>query len=395
MQIRLLFVLLFIPLLKIEAQLSSFDYNVYAKYLFSSTRFPDTPERYSDHLIHSRLNTRWYATESLTAAIELRFRASYGEIVENTPNFSELIKTPRDWVKLDAVLWETDKSLGYLEVDRFWLDWVKDDLQVTIGRQRIAWGTCWVWNPTDLFNPLNVLDFDYEELPGVDAVRGQYYTGAVTKVETGYKPAKEKKNTILAGLWSNNYLNYDLNLIAGMRDERWIVGGSWAGDIYSAGFRGELTVSEAPNRTYTNPVYEEFGETSLSSTDKPILTLALSADYTFPNTFYIHTEMLYNNNGRTENIFLFTNEALSLGMLSAARWSIYQELAYDITPLLRGILFGIFNPDDGSYVIVPSFAYSLVTNLDILLIAQVFEGDPLTEFGEFGNSYYLRLKFSF
>ena len=395
MQLKIFLLLLLIPLIKIEAQLSSFDYNGYAKYLFSSTRFPDTPERYSEHLIHGRLNSRRYATESLTAALELRFRAFYGETVENIQDFSELIKTPRDWVRLDAVLWETEKSVGYLEVDRLWLDWVKDNLQVTIGRQRIAWGTCWVWNPTDLFNPLDVLDFDYEELPGVDAIRAQYYTGAVTKVEAGYKPAKEKKDAILAGLWSNNYLNYDLNLIAGMRDERWVVGGSWAGDIYSAGFRGELTVSEAPNRSYTNPVYKEFDETSLSSTDKPILTLALSADYTFPNTFYIHTEMLYNNNGKTENTFLFTNEALGLGMLSAARWSIYQEFAYDITPLIRGSLFGIFNPDDGSYVIVPSATYSLFTNFDLLFIAQIFEGDALTEFGEFGTSFYFRMKFSF
>ncbi|MGB5894646.1 MAG: hypothetical protein WBG58_10740 [Ignavibacteriaceae bacterium] len=395
MQLKIFFLLLFIPLIKIEAQLSSFDYNGYAKYLFSSARFPDTPERYSDHLLHARLNTKWYATESLTAALELRFRAFYGETVENIPNFSELIKTPRDWVRLDAILWETEKSLGYLEVDRLWLDWVKDNLQVTIGRQRIAWGTCWVWNPTDLFNPLDVLDFDYEELPGVDAIRVQYYTGAVTKVDAGYKPAKEKKNTILAGLWSINSFNYDFNFIGGMRDERWVFGGSWAGDIYSAGFRGELTLSEAPNRSYTNPVYEEFGETSLSSTNKPIITLALSADYTFPNTFYIHTEMLYNNNGRTENTFLFTNEALSLGMLSAARWSIYQEFAYDITPLFRGDLFGIFNPDDGSYVIVPSATYSLFTNFDLLFIAQIFEGDPLTEFGEFGTSFYFRMKFSF
>ena len=82
-------------------------------------------------------------------------------------------------------------------------------------------------------------------------------------------------------------------------------------------------------------------------------------------------------------------------MLSAARWSIYQEFSYDITALLRGSLFGIFNPDDGSYVIVPSAAYSIVTNLDLLLIAQVFEGDTQTEFGEYGTSFFFRLKYSF
>lgn len=394
---RIKIVLLFITVftLSVKAQLSPFDYNGYAKYLFSSTRFPDTPERYSDHLIHLRLNTKWYATDALTAALELRFRGYYGETVENTAHFIDLIKTPRDWVNLDAVLWNKKKTVGYLEVDRFWLDWVKNNFELTLGRQRIAWGTALVWNPTDLFNPLSVLDFDYEERPAVDAVRMQYYTGPVTKVDLAFKPAREKRNVILAGLWSMNAFNYDFNLIAGMRDERWVFGGSWAGDILTGGFRGEVTVSKAPGGNYTNPVYEILGESSLSSFNKPIVAVALSGDYTFPNSFYVHTELLYNNNGKTKNTFIFFKEATGLGMLSAARWSIYQEFSFNVTPLIRSSLFGIFNPDDKSYVIVPFVTYSVATNWDLLLIAQIFEGNPLTEFGEFGTSFYLRMKFSF
>jgi hypothetical protein len=390
-----LLLLVFLSTVEIHSQLSSFDYNGYAKYMFSSTKFPDATERYSDHLLHARLNTRWYPTSSLTGAVEFRFRAFYGETVENFPRFVDFIKTPRDWVDLDAVLWETNSSVGYLELDRLWLDWVNEDLDVTIGRQRIAWGTAWVWNPTDLFNPLDILDFDYEERPATDGLRLQYYTGAVTKVEFSYKPAKDPYNQILAGLWSINKWDYDFNLIGGMRFKRWLAGFSWAGDILDAGFRGEVLVSQAPSQPDTNRIYQLIGEPSLSSFDKPLISMVLSADYTFPNTFYIHTEILYNNNGKSANTFLFLPEAYSLGMLTAARWSVYQEFSYDITPLLRGSLFGIFNPNDGSYAIVPSFTYSLITNLDLLFIGQFFEGDPLTEFGEYGSSFYLRFKYSF
>ena len=395
MRVNILILVLFVSVINVFAQLSSFDYTGYAKYLFSSAKYPGANDRFSDHLAHLRLNTRWYPTNEITGALELRFRAYYGESVEKTLGFSDLIKTDRDWVKLDAVLWDKNKTVGYLEVDRLWFDWTKDDFELTLGRQRIAWGTAWVWNPTDLFNPLNVLDFDYEELPAVDAIRVQYYTGAVTKVEGGYKPAKERKNSILAGKWSINSFDYDFNFLAGMRDNRWIVGGSWAGDILEAGFRGEVTVSGAPNRVDTFSVYQSYNQSSLSSYSNPLITFALSADYTFPNTFYIHTELLYNNNGKTNNSFLYANEALALGMLSASRWSIYHEFAYDITPLMRGMLFGIFNPNDGSYVIVPTVTYSVITNLDLMVLAQVFDGDPLTEFGEYGTSFYLRLKFSY
>jgi hypothetical protein len=375
--------------------LSPFEYNGYAKYLFSSSKIPRIDDRLNDHLLHFRFNSKWYATNEITSALEFRFRAFYGCSVEKIPFYKDLLKTPRDFVQLDAFLWESENSLGYLEVDRLWFDYYKNDLQVTLGRQRVAWGTAWVWNPTDLFNPLNILDFDYEERPATDAIRVQYYTGAVSKVDVTYKPAKDPNSQILAGLVSYNNWNYDFNLIAGMRFKRWLAGFSWVGDILDAGFRGEVLLSQAPSKPDTNTILKQINESLISSWNKPMLSFSLSGDYTFPNTFYIHTEILFNNNGKTSNTFLFQEDALKLGMLSAARWSVYQEFAYEITPLLRGTLFGIFNPTDKSFVVVPSFSYSIITNLDFYIIGLIFEGDPLTEFGEYGTSVYLRLKYSF
>ena len=376
------------------AQLSSFDYNGYAKYLFSSTEIPEIDDRLYDHLLHLRLNTRYYATQNLTAGLELRFRTFYGESAYKIPNYRELIQTERDFVELDFYLWETKYSIGYLEVDRLFLDFVKDDFQVTVGRQRISWGTCWVWNPTDLFNPLEVLDFDYEERPATDAIRVQYYTGPVTKIEVSYKPANNPYDQILAGLFSLNKWDYDFNFIGGMKYKRWLAGFSWAGDIYGAGFRGEVLVSQSPDSTDSIFPYQQYPQLNISS-DKPISSLAISGDYTFPNTFYIHTELLYNNIGVTANTLLYQPEASSLGLLTAARWSIFQEFAYDITPLLRGTLFGIYNPNDKSYVIVPSLSYSVITNLDLYFVAFFFEGAPLTEYGEYGTTIYARIKYSF
>ena len=394
MKTKLIIILLFTVKISF-AQLSAFDYNGYAKYLFSTSKIPRIDDRLNDNLIHLRLNTKLYANENLTAALELRFRAFYGESVEKIPNYKQLIQTQHDFAELNVILWDSDKSLGYIEADRLWINYHSGNLDATVGRQRIAWGTCWVWNPTDLFNPQNVLNFDYEELPATDALRAQYYTGAVTKFDVTYKPAKDANNQIIAGLWSLSEWDYDINLIAGMRFKRWLTGFSWAGDILDAGFRGEVLVTQAPDEPDTNSLYQQIGESSLSSWDKPIVSVALSGDYTFPNTFYIHTEILYNNNGKTSNTLLFQEEALGLGMLSAARWSLYQEFSYDITPLLRGTLYGIFNPDDKSFVIVPSINYSVITNLDLYLISLFFEGDTLTQYGEYGTAFYARIKFSF
>jgi len=388
----ILFLILFYPPIYL-AQNSPFDYNGYAKYLFSSTKVPGINERLYDHLLHLRLNTRYYATQNLTAAMELRFRTFYGESAYKIPNYRELIQTTHDFVELDYYLWDTKYSIGYLEIDRLYLEYVKDNIDVIVGRQRIAWGTCWVWNPTDLFNPLQVLDFDYEERPATDAIRVQYYTGPVTKVEVSYKPAQNPYDQILAGLISLNSWDYDFNFIAGMKYKRWLGGFSWAGDILGAGFRGELLISQSPDSEDVNDYYYPFPD--IIDSNDPIVSFALSGDYTFPNTFYIHTELLYNNIGVTSNTLLYQPSASSIGLLTAARWNLYQEFSYDITPLLRGTVFGIFNPNDKSYVIVPSISYSLFTNLDLYLISFLFEGEPLTQYGDYGITYYVRFKYSF
>lgn len=380
----------------VNAQLSKFSYNGYVKDLISTYKLPSSSDRFYDNLVHARLNTRWYPTQSLTAALELRFRTYYGTTVEKIPYFLNQIKSKHEFTQLDWVIWNDKKSIGYGQVDRLWLDWNYKNLEVTAGRQRIAWGTSWVWNPIDIFNALNVLDFDYEERPGVDALRIQYYTGPVSKIEFSARPGKTKKGWIAAGLWSTNAWNYDFNLIAGIRENRWLVGGGWSGDILKAGFRGEILVSQKPELLpeYKNLYYLIRG-TPLSAYDKPTLTFVLSGDYTFTNSFYIHTEILHNNNGVKKYAALYYPEAMKLGMLTPAAWSIYQEFSYDITPLIKGSIFGILNPNDKSRVLVPSVSYSIFTNWDLYLIGLFFKGDNLTEFGNYGSSIYLRVKWSF
>ena len=393
MKITLYIVLLFSVKISF-AQLSSTDYNGYVKYLFSSSKYPGIDDRFNDHLLHSRLNTKWYPAQSLTVALEFRTRIFYGEPVEKIPNYADLIKSKQGLINLDAVLWDEESSIGYVEIDRLWLDWVKDDWQITLGRQRIAWGTSWAWNPTDLFNPKAVLDFDYEELPGADAVRVQYYTGPVTKVELAVSPGRNKEDLIVAGLLSLNQWNYDFNLIAGYKEERWVVGGGWVGDILDAGFRGEVLVSQASNKIFDSIFYQLYNLDPLTK-DKPAVSFVLSGDYTFPNSFYIHTELLYNSNGTDKYATLYSQEAVELDMLTSARWSIFQEFSYLFTPLLSGGIFAIYNPDDKSYVIVPLASYSIITNLDLYLTGLLFGGDSLTEFGDLGNSLFFRLKYSF
>jgi hypothetical protein len=63
---------------------------------------------------------------------------------------------------------------AYLELYGF----LSKDLDITIGRQRIAWGTAWRLNPTDNINAYDLEDiWDFGRHLGSDAIRLKYYLG--------------------------------------------------------------------------------------------------------------------------------------------------------------------------------------------------------------------------
>ncbi len=353
----------------------------YLDYL-ATENFPPQGESLYEHLLHARLNTKWYATENLTGVLELRSRFYYGSLVRSTPGFADALKNTTGSVNLGTYLWNRTSSVGYAEVDRAYADWNQEQFEATLGRQRIAWGTNLVWNPIDLFNPLSILDFDYAERPATDALRLQYYTGAVSKIELAVKPGTVSTRAITAGQWSTNRWNYDFHILAGKRGDSWFGGAAWVGDIEGGGFRGEVLTSEIP------------GELR-NSARSTMISAALSGDYTFSNSFYLHGEGLYNSEGVTSRAALSRLRSTELGLLSPARFSVYAEAAYDLTPLVRLTLFGLVNPLDASRVIVPSVSWSALTNLDLMALAMFFEGDPLTEFGGYGTTLFLRAKWSY
>ncbi|MBN1407901.1 MAG: hypothetical protein JW956_08935 [Calditrichaceae bacterium] len=394
MKIQIL--ILLIPLI-LSAQMSQLDINGYAKYLFTSGKSPGIDKRLNDHLIHSRINMRWFPSSSITTAMEVRLRGYYGDSVEEIPSFISTIKSNYDY-ELDAEIWNKKRTIGYGEIDRLYIDYLQDDFQVTLGRQRVAWGASLVWNVIDLFNPMSILDFDYEERPGMDAVRLQYFTSELSKLEFVYKVGKNKYSRSYAGLFTVNYWDYDFFILAAMQNNRKTLGGAWSGDIKGGGFRGEFKYSEAPSkgRTTEYPILDSlFNNKNLTDYKHNIFSGVLSGDYTFSNTLYIHSEVLYNSNGKTENAGLFWYQISEASMLSPARWSLFQEFAYDITPLLRANVFIIFNPDDHSSLLAPSIKWSLMTNLELMSVLYTTSGQERTEFGNYGNSFFLRLKYSF
>ena len=83
----------------------------YAKYLFSRSSIP-LLGKLTDHAIHARLNTKWYVSKTVSAALEIRARGYAGGTVENTPDFVGLIRNDHEFSHLDATLWDASSSAG-------------------------------------------------------------------------------------------------------------------------------------------------------------------------------------------------------------------------------------------------------------------------------------------
>jgi hypothetical protein len=379
-----------------RSQTESYELGGYVKYLFTASKRPSVDVQY-DHLLHGRLNARWYPTENISAVMEVRARAFYGGTVRATPDFAHTLGQDGGFGKMRMLFWNGSSSAAYAEMDRMYINAAAGKWQFTVGRQRIAWGTNLVWNTVDLFNPQSVLDFDYEEKPPVDGVRVQYYTGDVSKVEVAVTPGWHAGHPNAGIQWTFNRWDYDIHILAGVRDMGAYGGLAWAGDIGGGGFRGEVLVSEFDDGQMANDalLYPGAPRSALRTGVGTLVSAALSGDYTFPNSFYIHTEALYSNEGITENTLINAGHATRIGLLSPARWSVFQEFSYDISPLVRGGIFAIYNPTDHSSVIFPSVTWSVLTDLDLSMLGLLFSGGSGTEYGERGAAVVARLRWAY
>ncbi len=336
---------------------------------------------YTDNLIHNRLNFKWYISNFLTTAIEVRNRFIYGEFVKYFPNYANLIDRENRWFDLSTNLVEEKSFLLHSTIDRAWIDFTAGNLQIRAGRQRINWGQNFVWNPNDIFNTYSFFDFDYEEKPGSDALRVQYYTGASSLFEAAVK-IDANEDITAAGKFQFNQWSYDFQILGGLlNSEDWTLGFGWAGDIEGAGFRGEMT--------YLHPK-ENFTDTS------GIFIASLGLDYTFKNSLMVQFEALYN--GATLDVSGFEQYyymPLSVKTISFTDYTFFASVSYPVTPLFNGSLSGMYFPSMDGFFLGPNFTFSLSDNIGLSLIAQHFRGEFTKGITQKMTLAFLRLKWSF
>lgn len=333
--------------------------------------------------IHNRLNFRWYTTNSLSFALEARNRLFFGQMIREFPDYKDIVNNDEGYLNLGMIIASGDSWFLHSAIDRAWADYSIDKWQVRVGRQRINWGVNLVWNPNDIFNTFSYFDFDYEERPGTDAVKIQYYTGVTSSAQLVYKIGRYKNETAIAGMYRFLTGSTDFQFLGGWAGKDYVFGGGWSGDIKGGGFRGEFSY---------------FLPTSKNNDSKQAFVASVSGDYTLKNSLYLHSAILFNSNGKTgdaggdRGIF---NQDLSAKMLSLGMYNLFGQISYPVTPLFSGNFTVIMNPLDQSSFLGPSLTYSIGNNWEIMVNGQLFLGGTGTEYGDYGQAVYGRIKWSF
>ena len=375
------FLFSFLSSLVAQKEVKNFQTGGYVKFLQLSTFAPDS-SLVTSQLIHNRLNFDWDFTPSLKLNWEMRNRIFYGENVKNTPNFGDQIDQYDGIVDM-AIRWVDEPSvLIHTQIDRAYLQWANDKWDIRVGRQRINWGVTLTWNPNDVFNAFNFLDFDYEERPGSDAIRVQYFSGLMSSVELAYAPGETWEESVLAGKYAFNYKNYDIQFIGGYYKEDLVTGLGWEGYIGGAGFKGESSLFIP---------MKEGNDSELS------LSTSLSIDYQFPNAIYTNIGFLYNQNPFASAQFqngLIGGE-LSPRNLFPSPWTFLVTASGQPHPLvsLGGSI--LYASELNITAFLPNISYSITENWDLdLTIQSFFLSFPQT-YQHANTSLFLRLKWSY
>jgi hypothetical protein len=334
--------------------------------------------------IKNRFDFRWYPTDALYMHIGMRNNISFGMIPQiYYPYMADIAMVDPGYFDMTRLVGKDTSYFMISNFDRAYLQYSKGKFQGTIGRQRINWGVNYVWNPNDIFNTYDYFDFDYEERPGCDAVRLQYFTSATAAVEFAIK-LNSRDEITAAGMYKFNKWNYDFQFLGGYVDEDYVLGAGWSGSIKGAGFNGEMS--------YFHPS-ENFADSS------GIFVASIGANYTFKNSLMIQLAGLFNSDGTTGpagmGATFFVSSQISAKNLTLAKYSLFGNISYPITPLVTASLASMFNPSDKSVYVGPTLDISLTDNIGFMITGQLFYGEPGTEFGDYGKLLYGRLKWNF
>ncbi|MCK5437673.1 MAG: hypothetical protein KAI90_06645 [Desulfobulbaceae bacterium] len=240
----------------------------------------------------------------------------------------------------------TNKSKIY----RAYLEYGGEKHFWVIGRQRVPFGVGRIWNPIDVFNPIDSLAVESGERTGTEALRYEYALGPLANFDITV--SRDKSAARIKG-----YLEFvDLALVgvADNDNDRDIMGWEIEGELFATGIElrseGGCFHNRVTGKRHTEFIY--------------------GVEYGFANSLTLLGEYYFNDKTRTDHL------GCTISYQPASLWSMK--------------LLKIINLDDHSSFIAPSIEYSLSDEMTISAGVFIYNGGSDDEFGLQADQFYLR-----
>ena len=354
----------------------------YVKYMNTSS-FASLDSVVTDNLIHNRINFKAFISDNFTAVLEMRNRIFYGEATRINPYLGMMLDKDMGQIDLSFVPVDENAVVMHTIFDRAYFKYISDKWEIRLGRQRINWGVNLAWNPNDLFNAYSLIDFDYQERPGADALRVQYFPGGLSSIEMAYQPGNGLDSTIAAGMWKFNKWEYDFQLLAGNYYKDLAIGAGWAGNLKNAGLKGETT--------YFHPK-EDMADTN------GVLSTSLTFDYSFKSGLYVNTSILFNSAGSdlssSGNPFQTFIGTISAKNLMPSKLTYFTQFSGAFNPNLMASFSAFYMQGINVLLTMPSISYTMNESWELMLVGQSAFGGSKSLNG-LGTGMYLRLMYSY
>ena len=339
----------------------------------------------TDNLIHNRLNFNWYTNKYITTKIEMRNRAFYGEYTKLIPGYGDILERDLGFFDLSWTLVNNHSFVLHSTIDRAFVNYEREKYNLRLGRQRVNWGLNTVFTPNDVFNAFNYFDFDYEERPGVDAVRFQYFTSSLADLDIAIAPVDSAGNWVAAAKYGFNHGSYDLQVIGSWYREDLMAGIGWAGNLKNAGLKGEAS--------YFHP-REDLSDTS------GVFTGTFTVDYTFGNGIYASGALLYVSDGTTEPITAggtvnLLDNNISVKRLMPTKYTAMVMVSKSLNPATSLSVLTMYAPGTNLLIVFPTLTYSIKENWDADVVLQSSFMEAQKKMAHGGSAAFLRLKRSF
>lgn len=267
-------------------------------------------------------------------------------------------------------------------------------LEITIGKQYLAWGAALAFNPTELFRPKNVLEPGYER-EGVGALTVRLPLGILSDLMIGLVPEGSLSESGKLLRLRHHIAGYDLSaLVAILTDpvvpgtfdlfelaekQRTTFGGDVTGEVFGLGAWLEATWSDQAGNQWVEAT--------------------MGGNYTLAAGTRLMLEAHYNGRGAWDTPY---SPALWVGRFTGVLRSMSKVVVYgsvshpvDQFELWNVGLSSLVSAADGSAVLIPSVSYAFAQDVDLLFNALVYLGADGTEFSTGGVGAFIRARVYF